>query len=816
MMRKNHPIVVRGRTRLDASVAPGALRALRCMRSWTCLPLPRVPALKNRLPSVRPGHNDRAAGLSLLRPYLRLALARSWEQRVVVIAMQRITSEFYERYLAALGALFQVLALRVRPGLVRLGRMTLDSTRIRANASGAVSRVTEGRDGGYGETFDCHAVVDATGHVAQHTTTVTADTPALPPLVAQIKTNTGRRAEELRYCSEGNLAVSSRHHIRSAAASQPAEVGITGPRQPFDASPREAGGLWRWRRALSAAAQSLPLAQTSRRARSSATSNTRAASSSPGSGARGAWQRFAAHGRWPARRTTLEAAGRDTMSALLTVPRRPRSGAVDAIGTSRRCRLSSPRHPPLTAPLARPDPSQPARSSKALLLAAIMIAQPVRGGATTYYVRQTVGNDARDGTSPEAAWQHISRLTDAMHAGDIAYVGPGLYRDQIMVVHDGTSAQRLTFIADTTGQHTGDPPGVVMITGAEPVDESIFVPEDHPGVYKAHFPHYPVLGVVEMDGNQIRYWHIKSRKELPLPEGKSELDLVAERPSSYFYDESTKVLSIHTSDGKAPTTHEIELFRRLNGIYTVGMHHITVMGFTFRHMGDAGISFFQGAGDGIAINNTSYGSRQGIRVYTANNILVYGNTLFRNENSGVYFVGQSTNAQAIGNIAYENVKGIRWGSRSVNGLALDNVLFDNLERGLSIEDMDHVFVRGNRLVNNATSQLMILQSDYDSEDNCFASRGPDQWAADFYIVDHYKTLAEYQQAKRQDLHSRGDDCGPPPAKLDVRKLHAETMAYAERARKILRGEIEGGGEGTTPALEPVGRIRAWLAKMLGG
>ena len=111
---------------------------------------------------------------------------------------------------------------------------------------------------------------------------------------------------------------------------------------------------------------------------------------------------------------------------------------------------------------------------------------------------------------------------------------------------------------------------------------------------------------------------------------------------------------------------------------------------------------------------------------------------------------------------------------------------------------------------------MILQSDYDSEDNCFASRGPDQWAADFYIVDHYKTLAEYQQAKRQDLHSRGDDCGPPPAKLDVRKLHAETMAYAERARKILRGEIEGGGEGTTPALEPVGRIRAWLAKMLGG
>ena len=118
--------------------------------------------------------------------------------------------------------------------------------------------------------------------------------------------------------------------------------------------------------------------------------------------------------------------------------------------------------------------------------------------------------------------------------------------------------------------------------------------------------------------------------------------------------------------------------------------------------------------------------------------------------------------------------------------ALDNVLFDNLERGLSIEDMDHVSVRGNRLVNNATSQLMILQSEYDSESNCFGSGSPDQWAADFYVVDHYKTLAEYQEAKHQDLHSRAGGCGPLPAKVDVRKLHAETMSYAERARKTLR------------------------------
>jgi hypothetical protein len=64
--------------------------------------------------------------------------------------------------------------------------------------------------------------------------------------------------------------------------------------------------------------------------------------------------------------------------------------------------------------------------------------------------------------------------------------------------------------------------------------------------------------------------------------------------------------------------------------------------------------------------------------------------------------------------------------------------------------------------------------------------------AKFYpyrATDHYRTLAEYQKAIGQDLHSRSGDCGPLPEKLDVRKLHAETMAYAERARKSAVTEV---------------------------
>ena len=408
---------------------------------------------------------------------------------------------------------------------------------------------------------------------------------------------------------------------------------------------------------------------------------------------------------------------------------------------------------------------------------------------TTYYVRQTVGDDANDGKSAKTAWRSISKLSHAMHAGDTAYVGPGLYRDKIEVLNEGAPDARITFIADTTGQHTGDPPGVVMITGAEPVDESIFSRHSVPGVYKAKLSP-PILGLTEMDGPQYRYNRVTQTKEY-LVDKIPAVDVVGKQPSSWYYDENANVLYIHTSDGKTPATHEIEIIRRLAGISTLeGKRYLTVIGFTFRHMGDSGIYFYKESGDGIAINNTSYGSRQGIRVYNSSHITVYGNTLFRNENCGTYFVQHSTNGLFIGNISYENIKGVRWGSQSVNGVAIDNTLFDNLEAGISVEDVYQAILRRNKLVNNKNTQLSVqLDSEYDSDDNCFQNGGAEQSLAhssNVSFFDRQKTLAEYQKAKSQDLHSREGGCGPLPEKIDVHKLHAETMTYTERARKILK------------------------------
>jgi parallel beta-helix repeat protein len=409
----------------------------------------------------------------------------------------------------------------------------------------------------------------------------------------------------------------------------------------------------------------------------------------------------------------------------------------------------------------------------------------------TLYVRQTVGDDANDGLSPETAWQSLSRLGKALQTGDTAYVGPGLYREQLTVKSSGTAEARITLVADTSGEHTGDPPGTVMITGADPVDEAIFVPGPSPGVYTAPSPEGRVWGAVEMDGPQHRYTRAWDTQE-HLKEDLPELDVVAKLPSTLHYDLETKILALHTSDGKPPSTHEIELIRRTYGIVTYDKHYVTVVGFTFRHMGTAGINFGKGSSHCAAIGNVSYGAWQGLRASDATDVLFQGNTLFRNGNSGIYFLSAAGRGFAIGNVAYDNAKGLRWSSQSGDGLAIGNTVFDNREVGIAIEEADDIRSSGNVLANNKIAQLLVRKARFTSEGNCFERGGPDQLTAQTAYAERYETLADYQEAAGQDLASR-EGCGPLPETINVHELHAETSSYLERARKTLAdvGEMPG-------------------------
>jgi hypothetical protein len=399
--------------------------------------------------------------------------------------------------------------------------------------------------------------------------------------------------------------------------------------------------------------------------------------------------------------------------------------------------------------------------------------------ARVFYVRQEAGDDRADGTSPEAAWQSLSRLSGALAAGDTAYVGPGLYRDQLVLRSGGSAERRIRVLADPSGAHTGDRPGLVMVSGAEPVDEGMFQPTGPPGVFQAKFSAFVPVGVVEMDGPQFRYMRARSTPE-HLQEGLSELEVVDKLPFTYSYDAETETLTLHTSDGAPPSEHELELFRRGAGFSVAGQDYVTIAGFTIRHTGDAGIAFANGSRHGIAIDNVCYGHRIGIRVNGAEDVLVSGNTLFRNENSGVYFLRESLRGRAWDNLVYENVKGVRFGSRSDAGQAVGNAAFRNLEVGISVEDTSGALVLRNRLAHNGDAQLLLRQARTAISDaNCFEAAAPEEAIAGLY-VSRYTELPAFRQASGQDMGSRVGDCGSFPDALDVRRLQLEAEALLRR------------------------------------
>jgi transposase len=205
--------------------------------------------------------------------YASRRIAKACEERVDVMAVTarqqpdfRTISDFRKRHLTALGGLFtQVLRLCQQAGLVALGHVALDGTKIRAakaaletdvaaaartketssdrprrgrpaknppgtppdraqrNFTDPDSRIMKARDG-FIQGYTAQAAVDAEHQVivAQGLTNHARDAHQLIPMLASIKANTGRQARELSadagYCSEHNRTALARRHVRGYIA----------------------------------------------------------------------------------------------------------------------------------------------------------------------------------------------------------------------------------------------------------------------------------------------------------------------------------------------------------------------------------------------------------------------------------------------------------------------------------------------------------------------------------------------------------------------------------------------------------------------
>lgn len=85
----------------------------------------------------------------------------------------------------------------------------------------------------------------------------------------------------------------------------------------------------------------------------------------------------------------------------------------------------------------------------------------------TYYVGLG-GNDANTGLSWAQRFLTLNGAEDEpVAAGDIVYVGPGVYREMLTCDVAGNAGNYITYIGDVTGENTDGVGGIVRVTGSD-------------------------------------------------------------------------------------------------------------------------------------------------------------------------------------------------------------------------------------------------------------------------------------------------------------------------------------------------------------
>ena len=106
--------------------------------------------------------------------------------------------------------------------------------------------------------------------------------------------------------------------------------------------------------------------------------------------------------------------------------------------------------------------------------------------AATYFVR-ALGDDRKEGTTPQAAFRTVTRAAQALAHGDRIVIGPGQYREAVLISERfGTPEAPLAVVGDESGKLTGDTPGAVV------VEPAIF---GEPALYIHRSQHVQVSGL---------------------------------------------------------------------------------------------------------------------------------------------------------------------------------------------------------------------------------------------------------------------------------------------------------------------------------
>jgi len=98
------------------------------------------------------------------------------------------------------------------------------------------------------------------------------------------------------------------------------------------------------------------------------------------------------------------------------------------------------------------------------LVCAVLVACGVggRAAATDYYV-STGGKDTNSGTSVSSPFKTVGKAAAVATAGDTVYLRKGTYKEAVSFSNDGTAANPVRFIGDSTGSVFGTTKGNIVI-----------------------------------------------------------------------------------------------------------------------------------------------------------------------------------------------------------------------------------------------------------------------------------------------------------------------------------------------------------------
>jgi hypothetical protein len=131
------------------------------------------------------------------------------------------------------------------------------------------------------------------------------------------------------------------------------------------------------------------------------------------------------------------------------------------------------------------------------------IAMPPATAATTYYLSSTSGNDTSDGTRPQSAWQHLSKVY-------LKSVSPIPFQpgDQILLKRGDQWEEGIRLCANGTSDTPirigayGQGPKPVLLGEAQKINwEPVF---GHGGIYTADLGTGSILGAIVQDGKSMR------------------------------------------------------------------------------------------------------------------------------------------------------------------------------------------------------------------------------------------------------------------------------------------------------------------------